>query len=182
MIKDKRENIKYPEIAEEIKKRFQTDQDMLTEAGTKVEQGAEWKDVFDHSISKENTERMKQIVAEIGWPSKSLVGSQASHMAWLLVQHSDHEPLFQEQCLNMMKDLPNGEVTPVDIAYLEDRVRVNTGKPQLYGTQFYEDKEAGYYGPRPIEDPEHVDERRASLGLETLAEYEKGLREFYKVK
>ena len=41
---------------------------------------------------------------------------------------------------------------------------------QVYGTQFT----AGRSGPepQPIEDPEGVDERRAAVGLEPLAEYQ----------
>ncbi|MCH8150001.1 MAG: hypothetical protein IH987_18820 [Planctomycetes bacterium] len=41
--------------------------------------------------------------------------------------------------------------------------------PQLYGTQFL--LMDGKNQPRPIEDPEHVDERREEMGMSTLAEY-----------
>mgnify|MGYP001560728744 CR=1 FL=1 len=68
------------------------------------------------------------------------------------------------------------DVDQADVAYLEDRILVNEGKPQLYGTQFLEG------APRPIKDPDHVDERRKSVGLESLAEGIKEHREFYKLK
>lgn len=43
-----------------------------------------------------------------------------------------------------------------------------TGKSQIYGTQLQgSGKEMHYF---PIKDAEHVDERRANVGLETFAE------------
>jgi len=49
-------------------------------------------------------------------------------------------------------------------------VRVNAWQPQLYGTQFTVTD--GEFGPRPIEDPQGLDERRAEAGLEPFADYE----------
>jgi hypothetical protein len=56
-----------------------------------------------------------------------------------------------------------GEASVAHLAYLEDRVRVNAGQPQLYGTQFTVTD--GQFGPRPIESPQRLDERRAAAGL-----------------
>ncbi len=91
-------------------------------------------------------------------------------MAWLLVQHADHDRAFQKECLDLMKSLPPDEVHVSNIAYLEDRVRVGEGRPQLYGTQFHLD-EQGNFGPFPIEDPENIDQRRKAMNLGTLAKY-----------
>jgi hypothetical protein len=66
------------------------------------------------------------------------------------------------------------------LAYLTDRVLISDGKPQIYGTQGREEK--GVIMPFPIEDEEHVDERRQSIGLEPIAEHFKGMNEFYKMK
>ena len=62
-----------------------------------------------------------------------------------------------------------GQVQREDIAYLTDRVLVNEGKPQVYGTQFH--RVNGERKPRPIEDAETVDERRKSMQLTTLKDY-----------
>lgn len=69
-----------------------------------------------------------------------------------------------------MKAQPVNEVNKQNIAYLEDRVRVHQSQPQIYGTQFYTNAQDELV-PRPIEDPENVDKRRAEIGLNTLAEY-----------
>ncbi len=62
-----------------------------------------------------------------------------------------------------MKHLSPSEFFPKNLAYLEDRVLTAQGKPQLYGTQFQ--GEGKTFGPQPIEDEEHLDERRACVGL-----------------
>ena len=65
------------------------------------------------------------------------------------------------------------EATPVQLAYLTDRVRMNEGRPQLYGTQIAGMDAAGGV-PWPVEDPDRRDERRAEVG-EPFAEYARGL-------
>jgi hypothetical protein len=93
------------------------------------------------------------------------------------VQHADHDPLFQAHCLELMKNMPSGEVKLSHIAFLEDRVRANGKQPQLYGTQFY--KDGDYFGPRPIEDITGLGERRLKMGMETFTEYEALMRQLH---
>jgi hypothetical protein len=73
-----------------------------------------------------------------------------------------------------MEDAPAGEVSRQDLAYLTDRVLVNDGKKQRYGTQM-----GMNFEPQPIEDAGNVDQRRAEVGLPPLAEYVKLAREQY---
>jgi hypothetical protein len=170
--------VEYPQIAEEILQRVAVDQDMR-------EQSLDDDSVWDESVDAENTSAMKRIVEEIGWPTVSRVGTEAAHAAWLLVQHADHDPEFQEYCLEQMKSESGNGVDAVDIAYLEDRVRVNTNRPQIYGTQFHEtrDEETRQvvvaYGPQPIENREQLDERRATVGLEPFEEYRRNITARY---
>jgi hypothetical protein len=77
-----------------------------------------------------------------------------------------------------MKTLGPEEVNQENVAYLDDRVRVGMGEPQSYGTQFGEDAD-GRFGPEPIENPEHLDERRAEVGMEPFAEYEARMRKMH---
>jgi hypothetical protein len=85
-----------------------------------------------------------------------------------------------KHCLDVMEALPMDEVNPANIAYLKDRVLMMNGMPQIYGTQFQgSGKDMHVY---PIEDAEHVDERRASVGLDIFAENEARLRELYKIE
>jgi Family of unknown function (DUF6624) len=158
--------VQFEAIGDEIVSMSVRDQEMR--------KGQQW----DITIDRENTERMKEIVQQIDWPTKSKVGDHASHMAWLLVQHADHDRAFQKMCLDLMNAQPEGEISPANIAYLEDRLRVGAGRPQLYGTQFYTDPQ-GDFGPSPIEDIANINERRRAVGLGTFEEYTEQINEIY---
>ena len=126
-------------------------------------------------IDQQNTRWMNEIVERQGWPTKSLVGPDGATAAWLLVQHADADPKFQRKCLGLMTGLPNDEVSRQDIAYLTDRVLLAEGKKQIYGTQFM--TVDGKLTPRPLEDEANVDQRRAEVGLSSLADYIKLLEQ-----
>lgn len=113
-------------------------------------------------IDRENTAWLKKVVDDHGWPGNVLVGKDGAHAAWLLVQHADLDPAFQKKCLGLLTDaVKRNDASAHDLAYLTDRVRVAEKKPQLYGTQLIEVD--GELVPKPIEDEEHVDERRRRL-------------------
>ena len=126
---------------------------------------------------EENTKRLAEIVDQHGWPTITLVGPDGANAAWLLVQHADRDRPFQRKCLDLMTKLPKQEVPQRDLAYLTDRVLLGEGKKQLYGTQM--DSTDGKWVPRPLEDPENVEKRRAERGLEPLAEYIKQIESVY---
>lgn len=170
---NKLESIQYPEIAAEIKAMTDADQEMR-------EKALDDEEVWDEDLDARNTARLKEIVEKIGWPTISKVGEKASGDAWVLVQHADEDAEFQKYCLDLMKQAPTGEVASHDIAYLEDRIRINSGQPQLYGTQFRWTTDNKPI--QDIEDPENVDQRRKEMGLDTLAENIEEMYEKYKIK
>lgn len=125
-------------------------------------------------VDLKNEARMKAIVAEVGWPGKSLVGKDGASAAWLIVQHCGRE--LQEHCLPLLKAASeSGEAMPKHYAHLLDRVLVHRGEPQIYGTQFR--GQGSTFGPYPIADREHLDERRRQVGLEPFADYERRISE-----
>jgi hypothetical protein len=128
------------------------------------------------TIDQRNTARMKEIIAQAGWPTRTLVGQRGAKAAWLLVQHADLDPAFQKECLVLLeKAVAAGEAAGEDLAYLTDRVLVAEGKPQRYGTQFH--MVDGQLVPRPLEDEAQVDARREAVGLGTMAEYAAQMRQ-----
>ncbi len=130
------------------------------------------------AVDARHTSRMKAIVAKHGWPGRSLVGDDGSHAAWLLVQHADSA--FMAQCLPLMeRAVTADQAFGKDYVYLLDRVRMREGKPQIYGTQFTIAAD-GQLVLHPIEDAEHVDERRRVVGLPPMAEQERVMREVYR--
>jgi len=122
---------------------------------------------------EKHTQRLKEIVAQIGWPTRSKVGKEAAHAAWLLAQHAT-DKRFMEACLELMKHVLQSDVDKTNIAYLEDRVRVLQGRRQLYGTQYQTFSPSnGITHARipPIEEPESLEERRMSVGLQPFSEF-----------
>ncbi len=59
------------------------------------------------------------------------------------------------------------------LALLEDRVALGEGRKQVYGSQIGFDEPTGKMYVLPLEDPDHVDKRRATMGLGPLADYVK---------
>jgi hypothetical protein len=151
-------------LASRINKMAEVDQQMRT----RVQAGGEW----DLSIDKTNTEELKSIIDEFGWPTIDLVGEEASNNAWLLAQHADHDLEFQKEVLDLLIERrgenPNS-IRASNIAYLTDRILVAEGKEQEFGTQF----KIGDDGLtlRPVRDFKNVNERRFEYGLDEIERY-----------
>ena len=79
---------------------------------------------------------------------------------------------------HLKRSFLNGEgVSGQEFALLQDRVLVHQNKLQLYGTQLnILDGELVF---DPIFDEEHVDKRRAEVGLPPLDEYKKIVADAY---
>jgi len=74
----------------------------------------------------------------------------------------------------MLKEaVRRGEAESGNAALLKDRILMREGKKQIYGSQLYFNQVTKQLELWPIEDDENVDARRASVGLEPLAEYMK---------
>jgi len=138
-----------------------------------------WRNVKGSSVLAENTDWLKRIVADKGWPGISLVGEDGAKAAFLIAQHADTDPAFQAQVLPLLQAaLARHDAAPEDVALLTDRVLLAQGKPQLYGSQF-KNNDDGSMSLKPVEDEANLDERRRRMGLVPLAEYKKLLSEMY---
>lgn len=126
---------------------------------------------WDPEVDRRNVARLKEIIAEHGWPGKSLVGEDGAFAAWLIAQRAGCDPDFQARSLELIRSAAEaGEVETRLYAYLEDTVRRRQGKKQRYGTQFR--YEADYLVvAEPLDAPEEVDALRRAVGLEPLRHY-----------
>ncbi|TQV87186.1 DUF6624 domain-containing protein [Aliikangiella coralliicola] len=151
------EKIEYPTVRKQLLQMFTNDQNYL-------KQGRKQSD--SDNVLYENTEKLKKIIAKIGWPTKDKVGRDGANSAWAIVQHADHDRKFQRKILLMMKPfVETKEIEPSEYAYLYDRVHV----PQRFGTQgkCLDNR----WEPREIEDEENLEARRKKFGMEPMAEY-----------
>lgn len=129
-------------------------------------------------VDRDNSEWLRGVITRHGWPGRSLVGVEGARHAWLLAQHADRDPALQAVCLELLGEAARqGEATGSQVAYLTDRVRCARGEPQTYGTQlWYGPDGTSDLEPKPIADPDRLDARRASVGLEPFGEYLARLR------
>lgn len=130
---------------------------------------------------KMNSLEARRIFYKYGFPNHDIVGVNGSNDFWLMVQHQDMYPMFQDSVLTAMKiEAEKGKASWSNYAYLLDRVKCNTGQLQVYGTQM--NKINGTYEPKPVIEPEKLNERRASVGLSTIEEYIKLMERHYNKK
>ena len=131
-------------------------------------------------VDADNTSFLKKIVAERGWPGRSLVGGDAESAAFLLVQHSP-DSAFQAKVLPLLeKAYAAGEAEGQQVALLTDRVAVQRGQPQVYGTQA--SIVNGRFKLNPIADSANVDARRAALKMPPVAAYMRILDSLYSTR
>ncbi len=129
------------------------------------------------AVDAKNVARLREILKAYGWPGKSLVGTDGAGAAWTIAQHGDR--VFLQQTVPLMKAAAeHGELDWGLVATSIDRVLLAGGKQQLYGTQF--DTSGSKCEPLPVEDPEHLDQRRDAAGLGSIAAYTDQLCALYK--
>lgn len=125
----------------------------------------------DDEGDEARTERLREILAEHGWPGTDLVGEDGEDAAWAIAQHSDLDADFQACALaHLEAAVAQGVGSPGNLAYLSDRVAVAAGEPQKYGTQVG-CAETGPKPATPLAEPERIDELRAEAGLPPYEEY-----------
>ena len=119
----------------------------------------------------ERIARLKEIIAEHGWPTYDLVGKKGEDAAWLIAQHADLDPEFQAEALELLRAaVEDDQASPGNLAYLEDRILAAKGEPQLYGTQTGCTRKGKPAQPE-IEDPANLDDRREAAGLPPYERY-----------
>jgi hypothetical protein len=117
-----------------------------------------------------NTLRIEEIIAQYGYPGKSLVGKAQASTAFLVIQHGDLA--IQEKYLPLLTEAANkDELSWRSLALLIDRVKMGNGEKQIYGSQLKTDPETGKEYFALIENPHKIDSIRATVGLGPIQKY-----------
>lgn len=123
-----------------------------------------------HLTDSINLIKVKSIIDQYGWLGVDEVGYRGNATLFLVIQHSDsatrvkYLPIMREAVRNDKADVS-------DLALLEDRVALEQGKRQIYGSQIGKNPETKLYYVLPLDDPENVDKRRRMVGLMPMASY-----------
>ncbi len=111
-----------------------------------------------------NQELVISIIEKCGMPTLQEVNQEQMNAIWLGLQHTvskyriKYFPLIE-------KAVKNGDLSKEQYALMKDRILMDEGKPQIYGSQIENGK---LYD---LAEPETVNERRREMGLEPIEDY-----------
>jgi len=111
-----------------------------------------------------NQELIISIIEKCGMPTLNEVNQEQMDAIWLGLQHTENKyrvkyfPLIE-------KAVKNGDLSKEQYALMKDRILMDEGKPQVFGSQI---KNGKLYD---LEEPETVNERRQEMGLEPIEDY-----------
>ena len=122
---------------------------------------------FNDSV---NQIKVRSLIDKYGWLGPNEIGDDGASTLFLVIQHADLKT--QEKYLPVLRAaVQNGRAKASRLALLEDRVALREGKKQIYGSQLYLNVITNDAYVLPLEDPDHVDQRRAKVGLQSMANY-----------
>ena len=117
-----------------------------------------------------NLIEVDRILTRYGWLSSARIGPDANRTLFMVIQHADL--VTQEKYLPMMTEaVKQSALKASSFALLQDRMALRKGRKQIYGSQIAWNMKTNQYYVMAIENPDQVDQRRASVGLVPIAVY-----------
>lgn len=146
------------------------------------------------AIDKENLKIVQEILDKHGFLGVEEVGVLGNKALFIVIQHGSLET--QEYYLPLLNQAAKDEkLEPSLVAMLKDRIAIENGNKQIYGTQIGTDPNTGKHYIFPMVDPEEVNFRRANVRLSPIEnylanwglswdieEYKKEMKEFLELK
>ncbi len=130
-------------------------------------------DFYDFvKMDHENLERVVSIIENCNFPTLKEVTQNQMDAIWLSLHHAPDKQYVKKYFPLIEKAKFNGDISGDAFATIQDRILMSEGKPQLYGTQVDDQKLYNLF------EPEFVNQRRKTLGMEPLEEYLK----FYNIE
>lgn len=147
------------DIQKEIAERFESEQVQLKDP-TRGEDRS--------TLRRSNLGYLRGLLADVGWIDSDRFGQRTSVYTVLLAKHTEDLRLMLTVLPHASEELKkSGKGQTYAILY--DAVQLDLGHKQRYGTQVTEDAKGPYV--LPLEDPQHVDNYLADLGLPPLQIY-----------
>lgn len=164
----------YNRILEEV-----YDNDQAAREWTKGMSSLSADEIVNYSTEMELADSLNQaivfgILDKEGWPSH--LSDKANQAIWIVIDHSDLA--CRSKYLALVKEkAEQGILDKTSYAILNDRVLMEEGKHQIYGTQIkmtatiVDDKITMQLCLWPVENPENLDSLRSTMGLSPIEEY-----------
>ncbi len=135
--------------------------------------------ILEYSTEMERVDSLNQaivfgILDKEGWPSH--LSYKANRAIWIVIDHSDLAN--RSKYLELVKEkAEEGVLDKTDYAILNDRVLMEEGKPQVYGTQIkmaamiVDNEVAMQLCLWPVDNPAALDSLRSTVGLSPIQDY-----------
>jgi hypothetical protein len=169
-------HVRQERVKSEAKKRAPADPALREQIELlfKADQAVREKNGFDREkmsqADREHAAALEGIFVKYGVPKYRMVGPQAAADFVTMIQHQS--PEFRRKVLPKLKaNVDADEGDPGSYAMVFDRAQTDAGKKQVYGENLTCDKEHPDLHIGHIEDEDHVNQRRAAIGLMRLALY-----------
>ena len=155
------------------------DNDQAAREWTKEMSSLSADEIVEHTIEMERVDSLNLatvfgILDKEGWPYH--LSEKANRAIRIVIDHSDLA--YRSKYLGLVKEkAEEGVLDKTDYAILNDRVRMEEGKPQIYGTQIkmaatiVDDDIAMQLCLWPVENPSALDSLRSTVGLSPIEEY-----------
>lgn len=122
-----------------------------------------------------NIKRIEYLINNYGYAGKSMVGEPTNETMWYIIQHSDKIKKYYPIIRTAGK---KNELPKKLVAKMYDRILINDGKEQIYGTQgriiYIRNKITGkeefFKYILPIKNSKKVNKRRKRIGFTTTVE------------
>ena len=112
-----------------------------------------------------------------GWPAKEIIGERGNRTICNVIQHAEND--IRIKYLPMMKQaVLDKKLNPQLLVRAEDRIATESGDLQIYGGQMKFYPETKTFNVWPVLDPVNIDQRRAAIGLGSIADHLKNRFDF----
>lgn len=166
-------DVKFPKERQQLLKMVEADQKIRREGiFNEVETILEM-----NRIDLANQKKLMKILDKVKLPTTKNIGYDGAEAVWLIAQHAGYNLQLMEDALKLIKistrnSTKNGYYR--GIPYLEDRINILRGKPQIYGTQFWNNS-LGNPIPYPIKNEHKLEINRKKFGLGSFKKYKKDI-------
>jgi hypothetical protein len=124
-----------------------------------------------------NEKKISAILDNSGWPAKEIIGERGNRTICNVIQHADND--VRIKYLPMMKQaVLDKQLNPQLLVRAEDRIATERGDLQIYGGQMKFYPETKTFNVWPVLDPVNIDQRRAAIGLGSIADHLKNRFDF----
>lgn len=121
-------------------------------------------------LKAENEAFVTQLLDARGFLNQDVVGGLGVTCQFLVIQHSDKAK--RQKYLPMFKEAAaKGDLPFSSYATMQDRVDIENGRKQKYGSQIVIDPETKMVYVRPVENPEKLEKTRQEAGLQPMDDY-----------